>query len=140
MLFRAIIILAAILVPNSSAIAAGLTIADDGTNAGYVTLAWPDAAGNTFELKEKTSQGWRTLYTGGDRATTLSGRPDGTYEFQLTADGASVGAPVVVTVEHHPLARAWAFFAIGAAMFIVLTVLLVKGGRDVDAHENQTAA
>jgi len=140
MLVRTIIILAALLVPNASAIAADLTVADDGTSAGYVTLSWPDASGNTFELKEQTSQGWHTLYRGSDRATTLSGRPDGTFEFQLIADGAPVGAPVTVTVQHHPLSRAWAFFAVGATMFIALLVLLITGGRSADADENQTAA
>ncbi|SDE19348.1 MULTISPECIES: hypothetical protein [Kordiimonas] len=138
MVLRAVIILAALLVPNAPAFATGLTVADDGTSAGYITLAWPDTRGNSFELKQKTASGWHTLYTGGDRATTLSGLPDGSYEFQLTADGARVGTPVTVTVSHHPLSRAWGFFAVGAFMFIALTAFLVLGGRAVDS--DQTAA
>lgn len=138
MLVRIIIIMAILLAPNSAAIAAGLTVTDDGTTAGYVTLSWRDVTGNTFELKEKTSQGWQTLYAGGDRATTLSGLPDGNYEFQLTADGTRVGAPVTVTVQHHSLTRAWVFFGAGALMILALVTLLVRGTRT--ANQNQTTA
>lgn len=121
--------MAGLLLSFPQAVAAELTLSDNGQSAGYLTLSWADVRGNSFELKYNTSEGWDTLYTGGDRATTLSGLPDGRYEFQLIADGIQVGEPLVVIVEHHSLGRAFAFFSVGAAMFLVLAMFLITQGR-----------
>ena len=115
---------------SGAAEADGPVVSDDGLAAGYATVAWADVPGENFVLEEKTtSNGWVVVYSGPDRATTLSGRADGAYEFRLKADGKPVGEPLSLVVSHHPLDRAWAFFSIGALMFVLLTVVLVRGSR-----------
>ncbi|WP_417464871.1 hypothetical protein [Kordiimonas sp.] len=104
-----------------------LVLVDNGLSAGYATVAWPDVDGSSFVLEQKTATGWRELYSGPDRASTLSGLADGTYLFRLKVEGVPALELLEVKVEHHPLVRAWTFFAIGAVMFLVLVGLLLKG-------------
>lgn len=127
MLFRFVILLVTFWMPSVSAFSADLDLADDGLSAGYATLTWQEVDGKIFELKENTTAGWRTIYSGEDRATTLSGLKNGTYEFALWVDGAQRGEPLALTVKHHPLSRAWIFFGIGALMFVALVSLLMRG-------------
>lgn len=124
--------------PGSTA--ADLELADDGLSAGYATLAWPSARGDFFTLQQKVEGDWITLYEGGDRATTLSGLPDGTYQVRLISDGEAASAPLAITVSHHSQARAWTFFALGAVMFLLLLVLLVVGGRKQLATSTETSS
>ncbi len=130
MLFRFVILLVALWVPSLPAFSADLVLSDDGLAAGYATLSWQEVEGNKFELKENTPTGWHTIYSGGDRASTLSGLRDGTYEFALWVDGQPYGAPLVLTVSHHPLGRAWMFFGVGALMFMALVALLIRRAGD----------
>ncbi len=115
--------------PFRAAYADDLIIADSGLTAGYATLAWPAVEGESFVLEENISGTWTPVYEGPDRATTLSGRADGRYEFRLKTDGTLVGEPLTVTVAHHPLSRAWGFFGVGAVMFVLLVGVLVRGSR-----------
>ncbi|WP_020399722.1 hypothetical protein [Kordiimonas gwangyangensis] len=115
--------------PLTAAKADDLIISDNGLTAGYATLAWPNVEGKSFVLEENVSGNWRPVYDGPDRATTLSGRADGDFTFRLKADGQLVGDPMSFTVAHHPLSRAWAFFAVGAAMFVALVGVLLRGSR-----------
>ncbi len=113
--------------PASYAFSADLYVSDDGSAAGYVTLAWPDVSGKSFVLEEKKGQVWQEVYEGPDRATTLSGLPNGTYGFRLTADQGTHA--IEVSIQHHSLARAWLFFAVGAGMFLLLVGMLLVGTR-----------
>lgn len=122
-------ILSSFVVGFGAATADDLVIADDGRTAGYATLAWPGVPGKSFVLEENDAGVWRVIYQGPDRATTLSGRPDGRYEFRLKADGQFVTTPLSLTIEHHPLSRAWMFFGIGAVMFVLLLAVLIRGSR-----------
>mgnify|MGYP000382115906 CR=1 FL=1 len=70
-------------------------------------------------------------------ARLMSGKPDGDYYYRLeSASGTDAAQQVVlsdvlkVTVEHHPLERAFAFFAVGAAVFAATLGLILFGGRD----------
>lgn len=122
-------ILSSLVAPLTTAKADDLIISDNGLTAGYATLAWPNVEGESFVLEENVSGNWRPVYDGPDRATTLSGRADGDFTFRLKADGHLVGDPISLTVAHHPLSRAWAFFAVGAGMFLALVGVLVRGSR-----------
>ncbi|TNE62618.1 MAG: hypothetical protein EP335_11545 [Alphaproteobacteria bacterium] len=115
--------------PISAAFADDLMVADNGLSAGYATLAWPDAAGETFLLEREADSGWTAVYDGPDHATTLSGLHNGTYRFRLSADDGMPGDVLEITVAHHPLSRAWMFFGIGAVMFAGLLGLLAAGTR-----------
>ncbi|WCL53860.1 hypothetical protein [Gimibacter soli] len=114
-----------------------LTLADDGRSAGYATLAWPVVEGNSFLLEEYEGDEWRIIYEGGDRATTLSGLADGDYRFRLSADNGPPGPEFGLTVAHHPLSRAFGFFAAGAVMLAVLVVLLVVGTQRHEDGEGE---
>ena len=109
--------------------------------AGYFGLSWGLAgeAGGAparFELQEAPDPAFaapRTLYAGPDRATALSGRPDGTYYYRVRADGGAWSPVVAVEVAHHSLVRAGLFFALGAAVFVATVVLILRG----DARERR---
>ena len=128
--------------------APNLALMDDGLTAGYATLEWQGVPGHYFVLEEKTSTGWQFRYQGPDHATTLSGLADGTYTFRLRASDGNgtaspearvVGAPITLTVAHHPLSRAWSFFSAGAVMFAALITLLAIGTRQTPltpSHKN----
>lgn len=110
--------------------------------AGYFGLSWglsrrpageADGAPARFELQEAAGPAFgapRTLYTGPDRATALSGRKDGTYYYRVRADGGPWSAPVAVEVAHHSLVRAGLFFALGAAVFAATAVLILRGAHE----------
>lgn len=109
--------------------------------AGYFGLSWGPAgeAGGAparFELQEAPDPAFaapHTLYAGPDRATALSGRPDGTYYYRVRADGGAWSPVVAVEVMHHSLVRAGLFFALGAAVFVATVVLILRG----DARERR---
>jgi len=111
-----------------------LTVIDDGRTAGYLTLGWREAAGDRFEVQQRAAGAWRSIYRGPDRATTLTGLDDGDYAFRvrpLAPEGAW-GPSLEVTVAHHSLHRALAFFGTGAAMFAVLVAALAWPLREED--------
>lgn len=113
--------------------------------AGFYRLVWSDAGAGvpTYELQESADDSFaapRTVYEGADQATVLSGKPDGEYRYRVRArlgDG-SVTAwsePVTVTVAHHPLSRAFGFFAAGAIVFLATLVLIVGGNRRAEGED-----
>jgi hypothetical protein len=74
----------------------------------------------------------RRVYRGPDRATVLSGLPDGTYYFRarIWQRGEPVTAwsePVRAEVEHHSLARALGLFALGGVVFAATVALILLG-------------
>ncbi len=70
----------------------------------------------------------RVIYEGGDTSSVISGLPDGEYRFRLrVADADAWSDRITVEVEHHSLARAFGFFAVGAAVFLVLIFALLRG-------------
>lgn len=123
--------------PASPELSADTTVA----TAGYFGLSWGHAgeAGGApahFELQEAPDPAFaapRTLYAGPDRATALSGRPDGIYYYRVRADGGAWSPVVAVEVMHHSLVRAGLFFALGAAVFLATVVLILRG----DARERR---
>ena len=103
--------------------------------AGFYRLQWGSADHEgRYELQEATRRDFsdsRTLYTGPDLATVLSGKPDGEYFYRvrrLDAEARSAwSAPVEVRVRAHPLVRALTFFALGALVFVATAVLILRG-------------
>ncbi|WP_018142355.1 hypothetical protein [Thioalkalivibrio sp. ALJ7] len=70
----------------------------------------------------------RIIYEGSDTSTVISGLSDGEYRFRLRAAEADDWADqATVTVEHHSLARAFGFFAVGAIVFLVLIGAILRG-------------
>ena len=106
--------------------AAEIQMTDDGRTAGYATLAWPDAKGDVT-LERRDDGAWTPIYQGPDDATTLTGLHNGTYVYRLRDASGAVSRPYELTIAHHPLGRALAFFGTGLVMFIVLLALLFRG-------------
>lgn len=120
--------------------AAGLTASTQRSTDGVYQLSWSDP-GDVL-LEESSSPSFadpRVVYRGGDQATTLTGRPDGVYYYRLrTPDGAhaleaEVAGPaepwLSVTVDHHDLSRALAFFGVGLVVFVATAGLVFQGAR-----------
>ena len=108
-------------------------------SAGYYQLRWEPAAVDTrlVEAADPSFAGAQVIYAGPDTARLISGKPDGDYYYRLesAATRGAGGATVVsetlkVTVEHHSMARAFSFFAVGAAVFAATLGLIVVGGRN----------
>lgn len=69
------------------------------------------------------------IYRGHDRSTVVSGLSNGEYRFRVrSASSPEWHDEAVVIVEHHSLARALSFFALGAVVFAVL-IAVIAGGR-----------
>ena len=115
-----------------SASAADLQIADSDFGAGYVTLAWPDLQGQSFILEGNDGTGWTELYDGSNRASTLTGLPNGDYRYRVKSNTGASTEPLKVTITHHPLSQALSFFGAGAVVFLILLAVLFNGPRDRD--------
>ena len=99
--------------------------------SGFFRLSWQSGA--EVELQEWAGadpQAARPVYKGTDEAYFVSGKPDGTYGYRIRTLGeagpSSWAGPVVVTVRHHSLTRAWMFFALGAFVFLSILILIVR--------------
>lgn len=105
--------------------------------AGYYQLRWTAGTPDVEVESSDPERGDTTIiYTGPDRARVISGQPDGTRVYRVreigTATPSDWSAPVSVTVAHHPLGRAFGFFAVGAIVFLATLVLIVRGARSGD--------
>lgn len=71
------------------------------------------------------------MYRGADDARVLSGKSDGDWYYRARTAGSDseFGNVVKVTVQHHPLRRAFAFFALGAVVFFATLGVIVKGAH-----------
>jgi hypothetical protein len=114
---------------------ATLEPADSVSNEGYYQLTWD--AEEPIRLVESMSSDFAaaiTLYSGSDSGHVISGKPDGTWYYRLeSADGSTVLSDIsVITVAHHPLRRAFLFFAIGAIVFFATLGLIFLSNPDKD--------
>lgn len=110
--------------------------------AGFFKLSWrsTDGAPETPEVELECARrpdglDGRIIYRGTDDASSRSGLRNGTYHYRIrrvlpdkTRSAWSPRASVVV--EHHPLSRALAFLAAGAAVFASVVLLILRGGND----------
>lgn len=107
---------------------------DEGANrSGAYAISWEAPEGVVTRLTETSAQGVVTLYEGPDRATSVTGRKEGDYHYQVAQvrDGlaleASAGCRVLV--RPYPLEVAVGFFAVGMAVTLLTVALVVHGHR-----------
>ena len=107
----------------------------DVASAGFYRLMWKTNAEHV-ELQEATDPDFRKVkisYRGPDRATVISGKPDGTWYYRVrAADGADPGEwsrPVSVTVAHHSLSRALMFLSLGVVVFVATASIIIRGTK-----------
>ncbi|HSR51075.1 MAG TPA: hypothetical protein VLV83_09605 [Acidobacteriota bacterium] len=112
-------------------------------NAGFYALSWswPQALqerrqGLQFEVQEADTpafQSPRTVYSGEDLGTSFSGKEDGDFHYRLRivsedGDRSSPWSSIyLVEVRHHPLSRAFALLAVGAAVFLAAAGVILAG-------------
>ena len=116
--------------------------------AGYYQLSWrPGVAGASnktlqFELQQSSSSSFhisKIVYQGPDRASVISGKPDGQYYYRVRSllpdqRMSDWSQPVQVEVMHHSLARAWLFFALGALVFITTLAFILISAAKKEGH------
>jgi hypothetical protein len=125
---------------NNVYAAVSLESDSDIATAGYFQLHW-EVSETPTRLVESLDPAFKTsvvLYEGPDTARLISGKRNGQYFYRLERAGAErtagsqadvVSNTLQVTVKHHSLARAFTFFAIGAAVFAATLALVLFGGR-----------
>ena len=104
---------------------------------GVARLTWdvPDTASITLQQAPGIAFDQPTiLYRGRDSGTTLTGLADGEYFYRIgihsdQSGDAQWSAPVRLEVSHHPLSRAWTFFAVGVVVFVATLGLVFLGSR-----------
>jgi hypothetical protein len=101
-----------------------LTCPTRADNDGAFALHWSGGTHASWRVEENGV----VLYEGPDRATTVTGRPAGTYEYRVVA-GDEVSAPCVVEVTPPSLALAFALAGVGAAVFAAVLALVLVGDR-----------
>jgi hypothetical protein len=118
------------------------------TTEGHTTLSWDaQSDGGTtwlYQLQESDESSFdvdlKLRYEGRDRASFVSGLPQGTTWFRVrtvTEDGA-VGPwsdPIRVEVEYPERSRVLRFMALGAVVFLATFAAVVLGHR---GHRNRT--
>lgn len=106
---------------------ATLTLRCPETNQdGAFRLAWEGGGkGAVYRLLEDGA----LLYEGRDLASTVTGRHEGVYAYELALQDGVVGARCEVAVRPHSLADAFGLFALGAVVFVSTLVAIVHGHR-----------
>lgn len=110
--------------------------------AGYYRLEWhmparTESPNLLYELQESLDSHFHDAslsYQGPDLATVMSGRADGMRYYRVRAIRADRpvsqwSKTVSVETRHHSLSRAFGFFAVGAIVFVLTLVLVLRGGR-----------
>lgn len=102
--------------------------------AGFYQLRW--FADSPVELEESQNENFgspHVVYRGSDAARVMSGKPDGVFYYRVRdTDDGSVSNVVEITVRHHSLERAVAFFSLGAVVFLATLLLIATGARSRD--------
>ena len=124
---------------NSLSTIPTLTFDSRTATAGFYHLKWQgdDLLTSVYELQEADNAAFTqptTIYRDPDQGALISGQRNGQYFYRVRAlsrgQPVSAWSPLVfVTVRHHSLTRAFAFFAAGAAMFLATLVLIKLGAR-----------
>jgi hypothetical protein len=114
-------------------VAPRLSVDNSVATAGFYSLSWETGI-ERVELQEASEPGFDnplTAYTGPDRASVISGKPNGTWFYRIRAlDDQRAGPwsePLSVTVAHHSLARALLFLGLGLTVFIATVLMIVRG-------------
>lgn len=103
------------------------------STAGYYRLGWEmkNADDGTIYLLEEQKAGTtdvKSVYRGTDTAMVFSGKSDGTYIYSVrSADNQNISNNVEVVVAHHSLSIAFKFFWLGAIVFVVILVSIIRG-------------
>ena len=106
------------------------------STAGFFHLQWSahNYTGNwqLQESQDASLQTFKVIYSGPDLARVISGKSDGIYYYRVAADTTTTPRTsnvIKVTVAHHPLRNAFAFFTVGAFIFLAILISIITGNR-----------
>lgn len=120
--------------PAIPALAAAPAFTESGpisSDAGYALLEWKANGPVTLEMaREADFRDARELYKGPNRSSFVTGLADGDYYLRLRAGTGEESRPLRLTVAHHPLAQALWLAAMGAAIFLAVVAVILRGARD----------
>lgn len=124
----------AVLLSASTVLAEPVEVRSDTAvaSAGYYQLSWQaDEPVVVQESATKDFASARVVYSGADNARVMSGKSDGNWFYRARTAGSesAFGDVLEVTVSHHPVERAFAFFALGALVFLATLAVIVTGAR-----------
>lgn len=121
---------------SSTVWAADISLTSDTniSSEGYFVLSWtsePDSETPVL-LQQDTSETFTNpveLTLAANGSVTLTGFDDGRYFFRARQGDSPFSDTVIVEVAHHSLQRAFAFFLVGLALFLILVFTIVRGNR-----------
>jgi hypothetical protein len=119
---------------NAALCASEKTLSSDTqlSTEGYFVLSWQSGdSEDQIWLQESGSADFSNTTDTAITATgsiTLTGYADGDYHFRVGHPG-NWSSPLLVTVQHHALGRALAFFSLGLLLFMVLVVAILRGRK-----------
>lgn len=99
-------------------------------HAGYYKLIWSSPFDKSSTLEESNDSLFENpgiFKINNNDSITLTGRENGTYYYRLRDSNNELSNVVHVTVEHHSVEKAFAFFALGLCIFIILVFVLRSG-------------
>lgn len=110
------------------------TDTEEGANRdGAYKIAWDAPEGVDARLIETSADGVVTIYEGPDRASTITGRREGDYLYQVVVvrDGLALepSEGCVVKVRPYPIEVAFAFFGAGLTVTLLTIALVLVGHR-----------
>ncbi len=110
---------------------------ESNNDSGYFSIIWHDDGSNPnaiFELqqaKNKDFQDASVIYKGLDRASFISGLPNGTYYYRIRKTIDEEKSPwsetIVVHIEHHSLYLAFSLASVGLLVFVLTAGIIIKG-------------
>lgn len=116
------------------------------TNSGYKKIDWGDNTEDmdlTYQLQQSESKDFKnakTLYKGKDRATFVSGLPNGNYYYRVRAfkgqQKSDWSNTVVLRVKHYSLKLAFLLAAIGIVVFLLTVYIIIHGVRQQEKQQN----
>jgi hypothetical protein len=107
------------------------------SNDGVAVLSWSLSQQTSVVVQKSQDPDFSqptTLYRGSDSASVITGLMDGKYFFRARSeypDGSfsAWSETVSLSVEHHSLAKATLFFAIGGIVFLATMLLITFGAK-----------
>lgn len=105
-----------------------LSTSDSAPTAGYFQLTWSEKLPSGSILQQSTSPDFasvREWQVSDSESFSMSGLSNGEYFYRLqNAADQSWSNTVTVRAQHHSLAKAWLFFAVGALLFVYLVAYI----------------
>ena len=100
------------------------------SNSGHIKLEWDSEGPSDFVLQQDITNDFtnpKTIYQGPDRASFVSGLPNGNYYYRVRSDSGKWSETLLVTVQHQSLRLAFMLAGLGAIVFMMTVFVVIKG-------------